>query len=271
MNDTSPDSDRVEPDADGGEADADGGEADASPGTDGRRRRVRRGTIYGGLVVALAAGLLAGYIAWQDYGSDVVSKHRQTTLADTLYARWQYPTVADLRGPGTTATLGQAEGLIRIPRLGPDYEVPLIEGVRPEDLSQGIGHFPGAGPGQVGNFAVVGHRSTHGEPFRDLAQLRPGDKVVVETSAVTYTYVLDTSPKDLTVLFDQTWVTDPVPVPPPGKAPPGMPTTRSSASTGSVVTPTRALITLTTSSELFHKDNRLVAFGHLVRTERKTP
>ena len=33
--------------------------------------------------------------------------------------------------------------------------------------------------------------------------------------------------------------------------------------------PTEALITLTTCAELFHTSDRLVAFGHLVRTNPK--
>ncbi len=33
--------------------------------------------------------------------------------------------------------------------------------------------------------------------------------------------------------------------------------------------PGQRLITLTTCSELFHTDNRMIAFGHLVRTDPK--
>ena len=36
-------------------------------------------------------------------------------------------------------------------------------------------------PGQIGNFAVAGHRVGKGEPFLNLDQLRAGDAVVVET------------------------------------------------------------------------------------------
>jgi sortase A len=224
-----------------------------------------RGRLAGWLVgfVLLVTGLaLLGYVGWEYYGTDVVSKHEQAKLRAQLREEWRYPTVGDVVGPGAPPILGQPDALIRIPRFGSDYEVPMIEGVRPGDLDSGIGHFPGTGPGQIGNFALAGHRVTHGEPFHDLPELRPGDKVVVETADATYTYVLDTDPNDLSVPFTQTWVTDSVPVPPDGEAPPGMPVTRSK-------TPTRALLTLTTCSELFHTDSRLVAFGHLVSTDRK--
>ena len=52
--------------------------------------------------------------------------------------------------------------------------------------------------GQPGNFAIAGHRVTHGSPFRKLLELRKGDEVIVETGDAVYTYELDGSPRDLT-------------------------------------------------------------------------
>jgi sortase A len=103
---------------------------------------------------------------------------------------------------------------------------------------------------------------THGEPLRHLPDLRPGDRVLVETHTERYVYVLDTDPNDLVVPLSQSWVTDPVPVPPKGAAPPGM-------LTSDTTDPTRALITLATCSELFHRDSRMVTFGHLVSVTPK--
>ena len=139
----------------------------------------------------------------------------------------------------------------------------MIEGVRDSDLAQGIGHFPGTGPGQIGNFALAAHRVTHGEPFRDMPDLRPGDEVIVETADATYTYVLDTDPNDLIVPFTENWVIDPVPVAARGRG------RRRACRRSTRPSPTEALITLTTCSELFHTDNRMVAFGHLVATTPK--
>ena len=43
------------------------------------------------------------------------------------------------------------------------------------DLARGVGHYPEtARPGQVGNFAVAGHRATNGEPFAALDQVHSG-------------------------------------------------------------------------------------------------
>ena len=56
-------------------------------------------------------------------------------------------------------------------------------------LALGIGHYVGtAGPGQVGNFAVAGHRTTYGRPFHDVDRLEDGDRVVVETAGEVYVY-----------------------------------------------------------------------------------
>jgi sortase A len=148
---------------------------------------------------------------------------------------------------------GVAGSIIRIPRFGDDYQVPVLEGTSDDVLASGFGHFDDtAGPGQVGNYALAGHRVTHGEPLRDMPDLEVGDKVIVETRKTVYTYELVTGGDDLTVPFTAGWVLDPLPTNPEdgGVEPPQKPGQR--------------LLTLTTCSELFHTDDRLVAFGVLV-------
>ena len=96
-----------------------------------------------------------------------------------------------------------AFAVLRIPALGVVF--PVAQGVdKYAVLNHGyIGHYPGtAMPGQPGNFAVAGHRNTHGEPFRHLDRLRVGDTVEVEVADWTYTYRIDsilpqTSPSDV--------------------------------------------------------------------------
>ncbi|MFE6160101.1 class E sortase [Streptomyces sp. NPDC056486] len=85
----------------------------------------------------------------------------------------------------------QAYAVLRIPRIG--IRVPVAEGVsKSAVLNKGyVGHYPRtAQPGQGGNFALAGHRNTHGEPFRRINRLRGGDEVVVETRKAVYTYVV---------------------------------------------------------------------------------
>ncbi|MCW7946556.1 sortase [Streptomyces hygroscopicus] len=85
----------------------------------------------------------------------------------------------------------QAYAVLVIPRLS--LRAPVAEGISKAGvLNKGyVGHYPGtAQAGQAGNFALAGHRNTHGEPFRYLDRLRRGDAVVVETGAAVYTYVV---------------------------------------------------------------------------------
>ncbi len=102
--------------------------------------------------------------------------------------------------------------LVTIPRLGSDVvDTPMREGVDPEVINQGIGHFPGVAlPGQPGNFAIAGHRSTHGEELRNIDQLQAGDLVYLRTRDAWFTYRLF---KDLIVTPDSTWVVDAKPFP----------------------------------------------------------
>ncbi|WP_328683055.1 class E sortase [Streptomyces sp. NBC_00343] len=95
-------------------------------------------------------------------------------------------------GSATVPRRSQAYAVLTIPRL--HLRVPIAEGVSKQNvLNKGyVGHYPGSQqPGQAGNFALAGHRNTHGEPFRYLPRLRLKDTVQVETSAATYTYTVD--------------------------------------------------------------------------------
>jgi sortase A len=215
--------------------------------------RRRPGLLGVALALVLVGLSLLGYVGWQYWGTNIVSEGKQDTVTQDLLSSWGGdPAVADLLGPQGSADLGDAVALVRIPAFGDGFVVPVIEGVRPEDLAQGLGHYPGTAlPGQIGNFAIAGHRVTHGEPFADMPQLRPGDDVKVETADAVYTYRLSSNPNEMIVQPQDTWVLDPI----PGK-PDGTP-------------PDQARITLTTCAELFHSSDRMIAFGRLVDTERK--
>ncbi|GLX18336.1 hypothetical protein Slala02_45590 [Streptomyces lavendulae subsp. lavendulae] len=110
------------------------------------------------------------------------------------------------KAPVRVPALDEAYAVLRIPRLG--LAVPVAEGVdKRAVLDKGYaGHYPGtAQPGAEGNFAVAGHRNTHGEPFRYLNRLREGDEVFVDTRGRRYVYVVgkvlaETSPGDVGVI-----------------------------------------------------------------------
>ncbi|MGV9274763.1 class E sortase [Streptomyces griseosporeus] len=84
---------------------------------------------------------------------------------------------------------GAALAVLRIPRFGAGYQPVIVEGVSQSDLAKGPGHYPGtAMPGEVGNFAVAGHRTGWGQPFNRLDELVRGDRIVVEWRGRMFTY-----------------------------------------------------------------------------------
>lgn len=205
------------------------------------RRRQRAVTAVGVALILTGLGFL-GYVAWQYFGTNVVSKQKQTDIKNSLIIDW---------GKGID---GEAIGLLRVPRFGKNYEVPIVPGFDKTALAEGVGWYTdGAKPGQIGNFAIAGHRVTHGEPFRDFLKLRKGDKIEVETRTNIYTYVLRQNGDAITVDFTVSWPLQPVPVKGDEK-----------------VRPTKAVLTMLTCSELFHTRNRNVVIGDLVTTVSKT-
>ena len=221
------------------------------------RPRPAAATIVG--IVLLVAGLACfGWVGYQLVGTDVVAQRAYDQGASGLRSQWaprpgggEPVTSTDGTGPAARPVPGTALALLRVPRFGADFEVPVVAGTDLRDLSRGVGHYDGtAAPGEVGNFALAGHRITHGQPFAKLLTLRKGDQVVVETRAAVFTYVMDSSPANLTVKDTAGWVLDPVP-------------------DEAGARPTQPLITLTTCQDLFHSPDRSVGFGHLESTRNK--
>ena len=211
------------------------------------RTRRARWLLVCGVLLVLAGGAALAYVGWEYVGTNWVSARRHAAIVGDLEDGW-----AD--GQATVRVeAGTATAIVRIPRFGADYAVPVLEGTSDDVLAAGFGHVDGtADAGAVGSYALAAHRVTHGQPLRDMPDLEVGDRVVVETERTTYTYELVTAGDALTVPFTADWVLDPLPTNPEegGVEPPQDPGGR--------------LLTLTTCSELFHTDDRLVAFGELV-------
>ena len=76
---------------------------------------------------------------------------------------------------------------LEIPRMGLNRIV--VEGATADALTKGPGHFPETPlPGQLGNAAIAGHRTTHLHPFFDIDKLQPGDQIFVTTFNGRYVY-----------------------------------------------------------------------------------
>lgn len=197
---------------------------------------------FGWALILAGLGVLA-YVVWQYFGTNIVAKKDQAEIRKATVLKWD------------KGIDGDAIGLLRVQRFGDDYEVPIVPGFDKRALARGVGWYEkGAKPGEIGNFAIAGHRVTHGEPFRDFLKLRKGDEVVVETRTNIFTYVLRNNGDAITVDFTTSWPLQAVPA--PGKA-------RERA--------TEPLLTMLTCSELFHTRNRQVAIGDLTKTvDKKT-
>ncbi len=89
--------------------------------------------------------------------------------------------------------VGSPIGLLTIPRIGMNA-VAIVEGTDENQLQEGPGHYVGTPlPGEAGNAAIAGHRTTYGAPFYNLNELQAGDPITVQTSQGTFTYHVVTS------------------------------------------------------------------------------
>ncbi len=134
---------------------------------------------------------------------------------------------------------GEALARLEIPRIGLNRIV--VEGATNDDLAKGPGHFPETPlPGQLGNAALAGHRTTHLHPFYDIDKLRPGDEIIVTTLNGRYVYHVTgtevVSPSDYAAVI---------------------PTTD----------PTKATLTLVSCTPRYSSTNRIIVHSELVASE----
>ncbi|MEU7064025.1 class E sortase [Streptomyces sp. NPDC046161] len=214
--------------------------------------------------VCLTAGtLIVLFVAYLLLWTGVRADRAMDGEVARLHERWSAPAApAPTTSPAPTSPApstapaapapvppladGQAFAEMYVPRFGADWNKPVLEGTGPEPLQRGLGHYPrSARPGEVGNFAVAGHRRTYGDPFKDVPQLRPGDAVIIKDAAAWYTYTVRSGP--LRVLPTETGVVDPVPQ-------------------GSPFTTPGRYLTLTTCEPEWGHSHRLVVWAELTGT-----
>lgn len=140
--------------------------------------------LLGELLVTVGVVLLL-FVGWQLWWTDVVSDADAAQVVDTLQADFDSPDWVQPKH----VKLGDAFAIVRIPRFGSTFARPLYEGTTRDILQRGIGHYTDtAMPGEVGNLAMAGHRTTYGKPFNRIATLEKGDVVLVETKSTWYVY-----------------------------------------------------------------------------------
>jgi sortase A len=222
----------------------------SGPARIGSLPTVRRAIAAVGRVLVTVGLLILLFVAFQLWGTGIVTARAQDDLRREFEAAQQAasttttPSTAPI--PTTTTTLpplpplGDGVGVIQIPKLGVDKV--FVEGTGREDLKKGPGHYPGTPlPGEIGNAAIAGHRTTYGQPFYDLDKLAPGDEIITQTLAGRYTYkvreTLIVQPEDVYVVAN---------------------------------TPD-AQLTLTTCNPKFQASQRLVVKADLVPAKSATP
>ncbi|MET1086152.1 MAG: class E sortase [Arthrobacter sp.] len=217
-----------------------------------------RGTILvlGELLITAGVVLLL-FVAWQLWWTNVESDARQTEVIKEFAEGLGTPAPAAPEAPGAAAApedfgpplVGTAPGhagtigIIYIPRFGDTYTRPIVQGTSQDVLDTlGLGHYSNtAMPGAVGNFAVAGHRQTHGAVLDNIHTLVPGDKIYVQTKDGFYIYVFR---NNQIVMPSRTDVLEPVPTQPGA-------------------TPTESFLTMTSCNPRFGAEERIIAYALL--------
>ncbi|WP_328977311.1 class E sortase [Streptomyces canus] len=188
--------------------------------------------------------LMLLFVSYQLWWTNVRAHAQADKEASSLQNDW-----ASGKGAPGTFEPGQGFALLHIPKL--DVVVPIAEGVSNKKvLDKGmVGHYSEGAlktampDAKTGNFALAGHRNTHGEPFRYINKLSPGDAIVVETQDDYFVYKM-TSTLPVTAPSN-TSVIDPVPK-------------------GSGFSTAGRYITLTTCTPEFTSKYRLIVWGKMV-------
>lgn len=172
------------------------------------RRKPRRLVRWIGLAGrAFVAGgvMLLLFTAYMLWGTGVYTKQAQRDAARSLASK---PVVTDAElssgeipaaRPKHRPELGEPLFTVKIPTIGVDTVV--VQGVDQESLRKGVGHFPdcadGANgecldgtryPGESGNVALSGHRTTYGAPFFRLNELKENDVIDIVSGRARYRY-----------------------------------------------------------------------------------
>ena len=164
------------------------------PEEEARRERRHKLLLTASTWVMCTGALIILFGAWQLWGTAIEQAHSQNDLASQWAAKVHHPHPAFSLAPATQNVPVPAEGnvvaLLQIPALGLSQFI--VEGTGTDDLAKGPGHYSGtAAPGQSGNVAIAGHRTTHGAPFYNISALKPGDAIyLTDLAAQRLTYIV---------------------------------------------------------------------------------
>jgi sortase A len=165
--------------------------------------------IAGALCLIAAVGV-GGYLAWLLWGTGITTSRAQSRLEVQFAQRLEHPRplptppVDAEADPVVSFSPGDPVAILRIPRI--DMDMVVVEGSDTASLKKGPGHyrdtaFPWEEKGTV---AIAGHRTTFGQPFWSLDELRKGDLIRLVTEFGTFDYrvtrLTEVAPNDSRVL-----------------------------------------------------------------------
>lgn len=155
-------------------------------------------SLLGRAMITLGLILLL-FVAYQLWGTNYFAAKSQNKLRDQFEQAIKETSTSTTKPSDTnssTTTLppvvdapitGSAIASIRIDKIGVNSIV--VSGTDKGTLQKGPGHYTKTPlPGQFGNSAIAGHRTTYGAPFNRLDELEIGDKIVIKTLTDTFTY-----------------------------------------------------------------------------------
>lgn len=155
--------------------------------------------VIGEIMITLGV-LLMLFLVWQLWWTDVVADREQAAVVAAL--GWEdapaisAPSAHRTDAPPVDAAptkVGEVFATLYVPRFGKDYVKPIANGVDKYQVLDrlGVGHYPQTQmPGELGNFAIAGHRTTYGKPFTHIEKLVKGDVVIVRTEKTWYVYTV---------------------------------------------------------------------------------
>ncbi|WP_269937644.1 class E sortase [Arthrobacter sp. HY1533] len=228
--------------------------------SDRRRRdqRPRQGffrtlvQVVGELLITAGVILLL-FVVWELWWTNIEANTAQQNAVSQFAQEFQGPVTPP--PPGGSTDFGPPKvmavpdapstvfGVAYIPRFGKNYSRPLVEGVAQAQLDTlGLGRYESSTmPGGVGNFAIAGHRQTHGAVLDAIHTLVPGDKIYIQTKDGYYTYVFR---NNQVVMPNRADVLLPVPTQPDAK-------------------PTERFLTMTSCNPRFGAEERIIAYSVL--------
>ncbi|MEE8601269.1 class E sortase [Euzebya tangerina] len=112
----------------------------------------------------------------------------------------------------TTRTIQTGDPLTQMVIPALDVDVVVVEGTSPAALRAGAGHYPNTPlPGEEGNVAIAGHRTTYGKPLNELDLLDVGEEIQLVTPLSIHTYRVVAAPADSgrRCANDACWIVDP--------------------------------------------------------------